>query len=212
MSRSITKDTGPDVFSRQTVSSMSPHHWPRILANCWVLTLCVVRKRSTIWSVTQSRDFFAPNSTSLSVPFIYYEQLIKRGLTGIHISGCRCNQRLNAKTDGSKYLTYTGLCGELEHQMIETRLSGESFWVCDGWVCDLEAIGAPSIFSIIRSAAASARMWPTLLLSCEENTAWRSERLITLAELLKLQEIGQFPDESVKIEGAQTHHGDTQTY
>jgi hypothetical protein len=35
-----------------------------------------------------------------------------------------------------------------------------------------------------------------------------SERLIALAELLKLQEIGQFPDEPVKIEGAQIHHGD----
>ena len=30
-------------------------------------------------------------------------------------------------------------------------------------MCDLEAIGAQSTFSIIRSAAALARMWPTLL-------------------------------------------------
>ena len=29
-----------------------------------------------------------------------------------------------------------------------------------------------------------------------------------LAELLKQQESGQFPDEPVKIEGAQTHRGD----
>ena len=35
-----------------------------------------------------------------------------------------------------------------------------------------------------------------------------SESWLALAELLKLQESGQFPDEPVKIEGAQIHHGD----
>jgi hypothetical protein len=39
-----------------------------------------------------------------------------------------------------------------------------------------------------------------------------SESVIALAELLKLQESGQFPDEPVKIEGAQIHRGDGQTY
>ena len=39
------------------------------------------------------------------------------------------------------------------------------FWVCDGWVCDPEAIGCPSIFKLIHSAAAFLRMWPTVLLS-----------------------------------------------
>ena len=38
-----------------------------------------------------------------------------------------------------------------------------------------------------------------------------SESVITLDEL-KLQEIGQFPDESVKIEGTQIHSVDGQTY
>ncbi len=33
-------------------------------------------------------------------------------------------------------------------------------------------------------------------------------RLIALAELLKLQGIGHFPDEPVKIEDVQIHHGD----
>ena len=36
-------------------------------------------------------------------------------------------------------------------------------------VCGLEAIGDPSIFNIIRSATALARMWRTLDLRCEEN-------------------------------------------
>ena len=59
--------------------------------------------------------------------FFYYEQQIKRDLKRIHISRCRYSERLKAKTDGSKCLTYTGLCGDLEHLTIETRLIGESF-------------------------------------------------------------------------------------
>ena len=38
---------------------------------------------------------------------------------------------------------------------------------------DLEAMGAPSILRLIRSAAALARIMPTLDLSCEENIARR---------------------------------------
>ena len=57
----------------------------------------------------------------------YYEHQIKRELKGIHLCGCRFNERLKAKTDGSTHLLYTGLCGELEHLKIETRLIGESF-------------------------------------------------------------------------------------
>ena len=33
--------------------------------------------------------------------YIYYEQQIKRELQRTHISGCRCNERLKSKTDGS---------------------------------------------------------------------------------------------------------------
>ena len=58
---------------------------------------------------------------------IYYEQHINRELKRIHISRCRCNERLKAKTDGSKHLTYTGLRVDLEHLTIETMLIGESF-------------------------------------------------------------------------------------
>ena len=59
--------------------------------------------------------------------FIYDEQQIKREPKRMHICRCRCNERLETKTDGSKCLTYTGLCGDLEHLTIETRLIGESF-------------------------------------------------------------------------------------
>jgi hypothetical protein len=38
---------------------------------------------------------------------------------------CRCDERLKSKTEGSTHLTYTGLCGELEHLKIKTRLTDE---------------------------------------------------------------------------------------
>ncbi len=40
-------------------------------------------------------------------------------------------------------------------------------------MCDLEAIGDPSMFNVIRSVAALARMLLTLDLSCQENAARR---------------------------------------
>ena len=42
----------------------------------------------------------------------YFEQQIKRELKIIHIRGCRCNERLKAKTVGTTTLTYTGLWGK----------------------------------------------------------------------------------------------------
>ena len=41
---------------------------------------------------------------------------------------------------------------------------------------------------------------------------YESERFIALTELLKLKENGQFPDVSVKVEGAQICSVVTQTY
>ena len=37
-------------------------------------------------------------------------------------------------------------------------------------MCDLEVVGAPSIFRVMSSAGDSVRMLPTFDLSCEENT------------------------------------------
>ena len=42
------------------------------------------------------------------------------------------------------------------------EVSSREFWVSDGWVCDLEVIGVPSIFKTIRSPENLTRMWPTL--------------------------------------------------
>ena len=56
-----------------------------------------------------------------SYPVFYFEQQDKvrvTALQGIHICGCRYNERLNSKTVGSTRLGYTGLCGELEHLKI----------------------------------------------------------------------------------------------
>ena len=67
-------------------------------------------------------------NTSLVFPLIliYFDKQIKRELEGIHICGCQCNETLTVKTDGSTRLTYTWLCGEMEHQKIEVRLIDES--------------------------------------------------------------------------------------
>ncbi len=54
-------------------------------------------------------------------------------------------------------------------------------------MCDLDDTGAPSIFKMIR-AAALARIFPILHLSCEEKTT----------ELLNLQKNGEFPDDLEK--------------
>jgi hypothetical protein len=40
---------------------------------------------------------------------------------------CRCDERLNVKTEWSTRLTYTGLRGGLEHLKIETRLINKMF-------------------------------------------------------------------------------------
>jgi hypothetical protein len=42
------------------------------------------------------------------------------------------------------------------------EVNRREFWVCDGWVCDLETIGVPSIFKTIRNAVVLSRTLPTL--------------------------------------------------
>ena len=44
---------------------------------------------------------------------------------------------------------------------------------CDGWMCDLETIGTPSILRVIHNTAVLTRMMPTFDLSCEENVTRR---------------------------------------
>jgi hypothetical protein len=55
----------------------------------------------------------------------------------------RCDERLKAKSQGSTRLTYTGLCGELEHLKIKTRLIDERI--------------VRSIFKVIRSPSSIVR-------------------------------------------------------
>jgi hypothetical protein len=52
---------------------------------------------------------------------VYYEE-IKGELKIILIYECRCDERLRTTGEGSTRLTYTKLCGGLEHLKIETRL------------------------------------------------------------------------------------------
>ena len=58
------------------------------------------------------------------------------------------------------------------HDRVTHCITGE-VWECEGWVCDLEAIGASSLFRLIRRDAVWVRMCPTFNLSREENAARR---------------------------------------
>ncbi len=53
--------------------------------------------------------------------------MIKRELNRKLIYECQCDERLNTKDEKFTLLTYTGLCGGLEHLKIETRLTDERF-------------------------------------------------------------------------------------
>ena len=92
---------------------------------------------------------------------VYYES-IKRELNKRLIFDSRCDARLKAKVEGCTRLAYT-----IWHE--EDEVNKRAVCECDGWVCDLDATGAPSTFRVILSSAALARMLPTLALNCEED-------------------------------------------
>jgi hypothetical protein len=75
------------------------------------------------------REFFLLNKT------------IKRELNKILTYECRCNERQKDKVEGSTCLVYTEVCE----------------W--DGWVCDLDITGVPSMFKIIRSSTVLGRIF-----------------------------------------------------
>jgi hypothetical protein len=54
-------------------------------------------------------------------------RFLKRELKGIHMYGCRCNERLKVKTEGSTHLVYTGLSWGRGHIKMEVMLRGKRF-------------------------------------------------------------------------------------
>ena len=68
--------------------------------------------------------------------------------------------------------------GSKDKDEVNRREFQVSVSLCDGWVCDLEAIGVPSIFQLIRGASVLTRMFPTLDLRCEENVVWRKWKFV----------------------------------
>ena len=73
----------------------------------------------------------------------------------------------------------------------------------------------PSIFEVIRKAASLAWMLPHFDLRLRRTPHGGSgtdHGSVAQAELLKLQQNGQFADETVKIKGAQIHYVASQTY
>ena len=76
-----------------------------------------------LWSCDLTEVIFIHSpSNSLSSPSRRNQSVVKVG-----IYGCRYNQRLKSKTDGSTRLTYTGCRAGLEHLNLETRLRDERF-------------------------------------------------------------------------------------
>jgi hypothetical protein len=58
---------------------------------------------------------------------VFYCETIKRDPNERLVYECRCDERLKTKTEKCTLLSYTVLCGELEHLKIETRLMNERF-------------------------------------------------------------------------------------
>jgi hypothetical protein len=54
-------------------------------------------------------------------------ETIKREMNKRLICECRCDERLKTKVERSTRLSYTVLCGGLEHLNIKTRLIEEKF-------------------------------------------------------------------------------------
>jgi hypothetical protein len=52
---------------------------------------------------------------------------MKRELNTKLTCECQCDERLKSKAEGSTRLTYTGLCGGLEHLKIQKRLIDDRF-------------------------------------------------------------------------------------
>ena len=74
---------------------------------------------------------------------------------------------------GSTRFAYTGLYGGRGTPKDRDDVQRRELWECEGWECDLEAIGAPSIYKSKHNAEALTRICPTLDLRCEENTVRR---------------------------------------
>ncbi len=112
---------------------MFPHSWPRLLTTCCVFTLCVVRKRSVIWTTDQSRGFLTP------------EWVVQ------------VQRWSSPKTSSWNFLQpqgERGFCGKTG-TYVWTRVDVMKDWKvrevceCDGWVC--ETIDVSSIFRVRKS-------------------------------------------------------------
>ena len=64
---------------------------------------------------------------------------------------------VNPMFDKENFICYEQ---QIKRELKRIHISGwRWFWVCDGWSCDLEPTGDPSMLRLIRSAAALERMW-----------------------------------------------------
>jgi hypothetical protein len=59
-----------------------------------------------------------------------YVSVVKRELKRIDIDGCRCNERLTAKKEGSKRLAHTGTFNLFYYETIERELNKRLIYEC----------------------------------------------------------------------------------
>jgi hypothetical protein len=90
----------------------------------------LVEKKKDVLSSDKLKDvvdkFFFWEMGPLSYRLLI-DKSINRELNRRLTYECRCDERQRVKAEGSTHLTYTGLCGGLEHLKIETRLIDERF-------------------------------------------------------------------------------------
>ena len=101
------------------------------------------KRKNVLLAYTLHVSWITPPLESLEYLnyWVYYESMKRNLLKPIY--ECRCNGRLQTKRFTG--LTHTGSVVELEHLKIKTRLTKREVCECEGWVWDLDAIGAPSI-------------------------------------------------------------------
>ena len=89
----------------------SPLGTPTTPQSFWPISVIVraIHLHKYAYNTDYNTGHPVPRSPEHPRVVFYYEQQIKWEVKRIHISGCRCNERLKAKTDGSTRLTYTGL-------------------------------------------------------------------------------------------------------
>ena len=129
------------------------------------------------------------HQTSFTIKSVVYYESIKRELKTKPIKECRCDERLQTRVEESTRLTCPVIvtwspplyrirlaCTLFNFESVvrgtgtpkdrdEVNKHDTCEW--DGWICERDVIGAPSIFKLTHRASTLVRVLPTFVLSCE---------------------------------------------